>query len=58
MITDADMRTQVEHALGFDVDGYDVAAIVDTIQREFGTINIDDVPAVRFWEIVADHEKG
>lgn len=57
MITDADMRTQVEHALGFDVEEYNVPAIVDDIQHEFGTVDIDGVPAARFWEIVAKHEK-
>jgi len=58
MVTDADLRTQVEHALGFDADEYNVPAIVDDIQHEFGTMNIDTIPADRFWGIVANHVKG
>lgn len=58
MATDEYMRVQVEHALGFDVDEYDVPAIIDDIQHEFGTMNIDTIPADRFWGIVANHVKG
>jgi hypothetical protein len=50
--TDADMRVQVARALGGSVDDFDVTGIVDRLQEEFGTVDIDDVPAADFWEIV------
>lgn len=54
--TDADMRTQVAAALVPYSDDYDVPAIVDAIQAEFGTVNIDTIPQGRFYEIVSDHD--
>lgn len=56
MITDADMRDQITRAVEGYADSYDIPAIVDEIQREHGTSDIDDVPDARFWAIVEKHE--
>lgn len=55
MTTDADMRAQVTEALGGDSPDFDVPLIVEDIQQEHGTVNINDVPELRFWQIVEKH---
>jgi hypothetical protein len=57
MITDRDMRDQVREVLGADVEDFDVEAIVDHIQRDFGTVHIEKVPDGRFWAIVRHHTR-
>lgn len=37
---------------GEDIDSHDVSMIVDMLQAEFGTIDLDTVPSHRFWDIV------
>ncbi len=51
-MTDMKMREQVRQALGADVYDFDVPMIVDKIQAEYGTSDVNDVPAAEFWEIV------
>lgn len=55
MITDSDMREQVKTALGPFVEEYDVNAIVDEIQRYYGTVDVGQVDDVEFWRVVAGH---
>lgn len=56
MTTDQDMRTQVAEALGPDVESFNVSGIVDTIQARYGTVDINTVPDIKFWDIVAAHD--
>lgn len=56
MITDRDMRDQVLATLPDAEDDYDVAGIVEEIQRRYGTVDIDIVPDSEYWhEIVFMH---
>lgn len=57
-ITDQDMRDQVTEALGGDTGDYDVNYIVEKIQQEWGTANINAVPEQLFWDIVADGDRS
>lgn len=57
MITDSDMRYQVEQALADEAGDFNVPAIVDEIQRKYGTVHVDRVPNSRFWEIVQHHAR-
>lgn len=51
-ITDRDMRDQVAGIV--PADEFDIDGIVAVVQREFGTVHINTVPAARFWEIVEE----
>lgn len=42
--TDRDLRMQVTHSLTGQADEYDVQAIVDEIQRKYGTVSIATIP--------------
>jgi hypothetical protein len=53
--TDRDMRDQVIRALDGCEAEFDVPWIVDVLQRQFGTVPIDSIPAEDFWEIVRVH---
>ena len=55
-MTDMDMREQVIQALDAQGDEYDVQAIVDEIQRRYGTVDIDHVGPDEFWEIVSENK--
>ena len=56
MITDHDMRNQVAETLGSEGADFDVPAIVDELQREYGTVHIDTIEHDAFWAIVAKHD--
>lgn len=52
MITDQDMRDQVAVALGADSGDFDVSAITDRLQEQFGTVDIDTIEDGAFWATV------
>jgi len=52
-MTDQDMRDQVKLVLASDAPDFDVKGIVDDIQRDHGTVDINTVTAEKFWAIVA-----
>lgn len=55
MITIPDMLRQVvEAASGCDGE-YDVDAITEEIHERYGLVDIDDIDADEFWEIVGKH---
>jgi hypothetical protein len=56
MTTSTDMLNQVEQTLGGVEYAFDIPGIVEDIQQEHGTVDIDDVPAARYWAIVEKHE--
>lgn len=51
-----DMRDQVSEALGDLVCEYDVPAIVEALQAEHGTVDVDTIPHDAFWSAVMDHD--
>jgi len=55
LITDRDMREQVCQTLGDEAACFNVTAIAGEIQRTYGTVDIDEVPGEKFWEIVNRH---
>lgn len=55
LITDHTMREQVYEALGNEAVNFDVTAIVDEIQRTYGTVDIDTIDAAEFWPLVDRH---
>ena len=58
IITDRDMRVQVEHVLAgaaYGVEGYDIRAIVTELIERFGRVDVDSAPAETFWQIVKAH---
>ena len=56
MITDQDMAYQVSVALTTYTADYDIPAIVAHLQREHGTIDIDEIDEEAFWDVVAQHD--
>lgn len=54
-VTDRDMRDQVHEALGAEDACFNITAIVNDLQRDFGTVAVDSIPAEPFWEIVNRH---
>lgn len=54
--TARNMRMDVRHFLGSSAVEFDVAAIVDDIQRDHGTVDIDTLNNVYFWRVVMRHE--
>jgi len=58
MIADQDIKEQVERALGTSVGDYDTDAIAGEIMRNYGRVDIDDIPSDEFWEIVACHDRS
>ncbi len=55
LITDRDIRDQVVLALANDADSHNVDAIVETVTRQYGLVDLETVPDDEFWRIVADH---
>ena len=58
MITDRDVTDEVKAALGTDVDGFDVPAIVDALREQFGPFAETDKLDVEhddFWALVWKH---
>lgn len=55
MFTDHDMRDQIHEALGEEDANFNITAIVDEIQRTYGTVDIDTIPASEFWPLVDRH---
>lgn len=55
MTTDSDMRNQVCETLGAESADFDVTAIVDDIQRAYGTVDVGTIPSDAFWTIVERH---
>lgn len=58
MTTDKDTKQQVIVALDGREDEFKVGKIVDDLQATYGTVDIDDIPAGEFWDIVAKREKN
>lgn len=58
MITSHDMLDFVIRSLDGREDGFDVNAIVDDLQAEYGTVDLDSdaVDNETYWEIVARHD--
>lgn len=54
-ITARNMWDQVYEALGDENPNFDITAIVDDLQREFGTVDVNLIPSEPFWEIVSRH---
>lgn len=58
VITDRDMREQVLATLdGFHPEDYNVEAIVEEIQRVYGTVSVESIEDGAYWEIVARFDK-
>lgn len=56
MVTDHDMRDQVAESLGSEGADLDVHAIVDELQRKYGTVHIDTIDHDEYWAIVMKHD--
>lgn len=54
-VTDRDMLAGVVNALGDDVVEFDTKAIVDDLQKRYGTVDIDTIDPAAFWDIVSRH---
>lgn len=55
--TDRDMGFEVASTLGAEIRHYNVEAIVDELQANFGTVPIDDIPDAEYWDTVRRHYK-
>lgn len=55
--TDRDMREQVTASLAGTDGYYNVHAIVDELQVNFGTVPIENIPGADYWDIVRRHHK-
>jgi hypothetical protein len=55
-ITDHDMREQVKAALTSYVDSFDVEGIVNDLQAQFGTVDVETIDSVLFWRTVGRHD--
>lgn len=53
--TDHDMRDQVTRTLGDEAGDYDVPAIVDELQAQHGTVDIETIAAPDYWTVVLRH---
>lgn len=54
MITDRDMREQITTIIGSEIY-YDVNAIVDQIQKEYGTVDVNIIPSGALYDIIVNH---
>jgi hypothetical protein len=52
--TDRDLRRQVIESLTGDEASYNVDMIVNAIQCEYGTVDINMIGSVSYWGIVED----
>lgn len=52
IITDRDMRVQVEHVLGDVADHFDVSGIVRDLLDLFGRVDVGRIPPGPFWATV------
>ena len=52
MITDRDMADQIKQIV--DMSDEQVSMLVSLLQRDHGTMSIDDIPSGEFWEAVLD----
>lgn len=57
-ITIREMRDQVRIATDASDGTYDVDAIADELDAQFGLCDIDDIPADAFWAIVLAHTEA
>lgn len=57
-VTDHDMRDQVAETLGADGSDFDVPAIVNELQSEYGTVHIDTIEHDAYWAIVMKHDRS
>ena len=55
MMTDTEMRNQIKTATDASDGTYDVDAILADLQDQFGTVDIDTIPADDFWTVVLAH---
>ena len=53
--TDRDLRQQVIESLAGDEAEYNIPAIVDAIQREYGTVDTGTIECEDYWRIVVEH---
>lgn len=60
IVTSTDMTEYVKRTLEGveDASDFDVPAIVDHLQREYGTVDLDEVPDEAYWKIVSQHDKA
>lgn len=51
------LTSQVTTTLGDHADDFYIDAIVDEISRDYGFIDIDEIPHSEYWDIVEDYDK-
>lgn len=56
--TEDDMRSQIIGSLGGDTSRHDVPAILAEIQSAYGTVPIEEVPAMLYWNVIERHQKA
>lgn len=57
-ITIREMRDQVRHVTDASDGTYDVDAITDELDEQFGLVDIDAIPSDAFWTIVLAHAEA
>lgn len=57
MITDRDVRAEIERSIAPHTADYNLATLVDAFIGRWGLVPIDTVPEIEYWDMVAAHDR-